>query len=87
MKFKSGDMVIVVSGVQGYEHLIGRIVTLTQPCNIYANAWNSNPTLHVQWSPHSVSLDESTLRLIKGGDLPPDKTTFPREAETYFHGG
>jgi len=69
MKFKSGDMVIVVGGVEGYEHLIGRIVILTMPCTIYPDAWNSSPTLHVPWSPHSVSLDEGTLRLIKGGDV------------------
>lgn len=84
MKFKSGDMVLVVGGV--YPQFIGRVLTLTTVCVVYENSWDTDPPQFiVGFSRLPVSFNEETLRLIKDGDLALDETsdlTLPAQPET-----
>jgi len=68
MKFKSGDMVIVIGGV--FKEFHGKILTLTTPCTVYYDSWDTEPPQYVRpFRRLAVSFHEETLRLIKDGDL------------------
>ncbi len=86
MKFKSGDMVVIVWCGPACQALVGRIVTLTTVCPVYGkDYWDSDPPLFIAPFPRPVSLKEETLRLIKDGDLTLDETsdlTLPAQPET-----
>ena len=69
-KFKSGDLVIVVWSNR-YPSTIGRVLTLTAPCAVHPDSWDTSPEVFPAESDTCLPMSfwEPTIRLVRGEGL------------------
>ena len=82
MKFKSGDLVIVVWSNR-FPQTIGRVLTLTTPCDVWDDSWDTDPPVFTDHSTLPMSFWEPTLRLVRDGGIVVDvegMQPFPEKA-------
>jgi hypothetical protein len=68
VKFRAGDLCIVVSG-DCYPETIGRVLTLTAPCAVWPDSWDTDPPVFIRDRRLPMSFWEPTLRLVRGDDV------------------
>lgn len=69
MKFQSGDLVIVVWS-KFFPDVVGRVLTLTTPCPVWPDSWDTDPPVVPSGRAQHMSLWEPQIRLVRGQGVP-----------------
>lgn len=64
MRCRPGDLAIVIGGHPMY---LGRVLTVTTPCTVYAAHWDTDPPQFFPGFTHPVSFADETLQPIRPG--------------------
>ncbi len=60
---KPGDLAVIVGGL--YPQFIGHVVTITGPCPVYPDSWDTDPPKYIRGFRQPMSFTDRTLRPIR----------------------